>query len=106
MSSVTITTHVLDVASGTPAEGVEVELTGPGGLVAAWRTGGDGRAGPGVAEEGSAWHELSFGVGDYFARAGRECFYDVVNVRFRPGEGHCHVPLLVSAWSYSTYKGA
>ena len=99
-----LSTHVLDTARGVPAAGVAIELRRGGELLAAVTTGADGRAR--LAEELEAGeHELTFAVGDYF---GERAFLDRVPVRFTvadPG-AHYHVPLLVSPWSYSTYRGS
>ena len=116
-----LTTHVLDVARGRPAEGVPIELVrldgGDGdGVVATAMTNADGRTdapllGPGALEVGV--YELRFAVGPYFAAAGGEgtddpAFLDVVPVRFGVADAgaHFHVPLLVTPWSYSTYRGS
>jgi 5-hydroxyisourate hydrolase len=98
-----LSTHVLDTARGRPAAGVTIELRGDGGPVATVTTDDDGRATFGHLDAGE--YELVFAVGDYF---GERQFLDRVPVRFRvadPGE-HYHVPLLVSPWSYSTYRGS
>jgi 5-hydroxyisourate hydrolase len=101
---VSLTTHVLDTASGRPAAGVAVELRRGGETMVAVTTDADGRAR--VLEETPAGrYELVFAVGDYFGEA---AFLDRVPVRFRiadPG-AHYHVPLLVSPWSYTTYRGS
>ncbi|MDX6702165.1 MAG: 5-hydroxyisourate hydrolase [Baekduia sp.] len=120
-----LTTHVLDVARGRPAEGVAIELVrldgGDGaGVVATAVTNADGRTdgpllGPGALEVGV--YELRFAVGPYFAAAGGAgadasgsdpAFLDVVPVRFGVADAgaHFHVPLLVTPWSYSTYRGS
>ena len=99
-----LTTHVLDTARGRPAAGVAIELRRGGELVVAMTTNEDGRARLADSLE-AAEYELTFAVGDYF---GERTFLDRVPVRFAvadPGE-HYHVPLLVSPWSYSTYRGS
>jgi len=110
-----ITTHVLDTASGGPAVGVALalEVLREGG----WEpmnkgvTGADGRSGDlvpsGIALE-AATYRIRFGSGAYFAASGVRCFYPEVEVMFEitePGEHH-HVPLLLSPFGYSTYRGA
>jgi 5-hydroxyisourate hydrolase len=99
-----LTTHVLDTAHGRPAAGVEIELRRGDDLLTSATTGGDGRAK--LLERLEAGeYELTFAVGDYF---GQRAFLDRVPVRFTvtdPG-AHYHVPLLVSPWSYSTYRGS
>jgi hydroxyisourate hydrolase len=109
-----LTTHVLDVAQGRPAGGVGIELWRDDVRIAATVTNGDGRTdSPLVAPDSleAGVYELRFAVGAYFA--GRETaadppFLDIVPVRFRisdAGADH-HVPLLVTPWSYSTYRGS
>ena len=112
-----LTTHVLDTASGIPAAGVEVRLYALDGgreLRASAVTNSDGRSEqPLLSEEAlvTGEYELEFGAGDYFRGRGAElddpAFLDTVVIRFavRAGE-HYHVPLLVSPWSYSTYRGS
>ena len=112
-----ITTHVLDTAAGRPAAGLKVvlsRLNGDRRVLAETFTNTDGRAdGPlldGVAF-GSGQYEIAFHVGDYFRRAGVALadppFLDVVPVRFGVTEdAHYHVPLLVSPYAYSTYRGS
>jgi 5-hydroxyisourate hydrolase len=105
-----ITTHVLDTARGRPAAGVEVKLEqGPDwAQVGAGRTGDDGR----LAELGSpsspGAYRLRFATGAYFEAAGTRAFFPEVTVEFsveRPEE-HFHVPLLLSPFGYSTYRGS
>jgi 5-hydroxyisourate hydrolase len=101
---VSLSTHVLDVSRGRPAAGVAIALRAGGEPVAALVTDGDGRAR--VAERLAAGeYELEFAVGDYFGTAE---FLDRVPVRFRIADpdAHYHVPLLVSPWAYSTYRGS
>jgi 5-hydroxyisourate hydrolase len=100
---VSLSTHVLDTANGTPAAGVPVELRSNGEVVSARVTDADGRAAFGDVGEGA--FELEFSVGDYF---GESPFLDVVPVRFKitDPDAHYHVPLLVSPWAYSTYRGS
>jgi hydroxyisourate hydrolase len=102
-----LTTHVLDTARGRPAAGVRIELfrLDPRTSLKTVVTNADGRTDePLLTELEAAAYELTFAVGEYFG----EGFLDVVPVRFRiedPG-AHYHVPLLVSPWSYSTYRGS
>ena len=104
MSSVT--THVLDAALGRPAAGMRVRLEhADGTAVADARTDDDGRVRDLGAPEPGA-HRLVFATGDWFAAAGRETFWPEVTVTFTLGEGHHHVPLLLSPYSYSTYRGS
>ena len=112
-----LTTHILDTASGIPAAGVDVRLYSLNGgreLKAAAVTNDDGRSKhPLLADEllVTGEYELEFDIGDYFRGRGAElddpAFLDVVIIRFAVrGEQNYHVPLLVSPWSYSTYRGS
>jgi len=109
----TISTHVLDTAVGKPAAGIRVTLekesgTGP---IGSGVTDDDGRLrnllSPDTRlEEGT--YRLRFEVAAYFARGGRAAFYPEVVVAFRVGSGnaHYHIPLLLSPFGYSTYRGS
>lgn len=114
-----LTTHVLDTAQGVPARGVSVTLRrvpGPDRLpVAQGITNGDGRLdAPLLAGEAfvDGTYELDFTIGDYFAAqpvaAADPPFLDVVTIRFTVADSgsHYHIPLLVSPWAYSTYRGS
>jgi 5-hydroxyisourate hydrolase len=103
-----LTTHVLDVARGRPAAGVAVELWRDERRVTAATTNADGRCDAPLVAAGqlrAGEYELRFAVGAYF---GDTAFLDVVPVRFRvsDADGKYHVPLLVTPWSYSTYRGS
>jgi 5-hydroxyisourate hydrolase len=100
---VSLSTHVLDTANGKPAAGVPVELHKGGELVTTKVTNADGRAVFGAVGEGV--FELEFDVGAYF---GEQPFLDRIPIRFRIADAsaHYHVPLLVSPWAYSTYRGS
>ncbi|KAE8762596.1 hydroxyisourate hydrolase [Georgenia thermotolerans] len=108
-----ITTHVLDAVAGVPAAGVGLTLSRHAGdglaEVATGRTDADGRnreLGPAVLEPGT--YRLVFATGEYFAAAGRPTFYPEVTIDFRveEGQGHYHVPILLSPFAYSTYRGS
>jgi 5-hydroxyisourate hydrolase len=98
-----LSTHVLDTTRGVPAAGVAIELRRGDALISA-TTDEDGRARL-LEETPAGEYELTFAVGDYF---GERAFLDRVPVRFTIAdpEAHYHVPLLVSPWSYSTYRGS
>ena len=99
-----LSTHVLDTVRGRPAAGVTIELRDAAGAVlTTLTTDADGRAAFGDVEAGE--YELLFAVGDHF---GEREFLDRVPVRFRIADAASkyHVPLLVSPWSYSTYRGS
>ena len=102
-----LTTHVLDTARGRPAAGVAIELLNAGREVLTTAvTNADGRTDePLLTELEAGPYELVFAVGDYFGEA---TFLDRVPVRFNVADPHAHyhVPLLVSPWSYSTYRGS
>jgi hydroxyisourate hydrolase len=111
-----LTTHVLDTAHGRPAAGVTIKLFSLADgrhLVATAVTNADGRTDAPLLEA-ATWrpgrYELEFHVGAYFAGRGVERgdppFLEEVVVRVTLGDGHYHVPLLVSPWSYSTYRGS
>jgi 5-hydroxyisourate hydrolase len=115
-----LSTHVLDVVRGGPAEGVLIELfsLGPNGSrvpVTRALTNADGRTDApliGAAAARVGTFELVFHVGDYFRRAGASTadppFLDEIPIRFTMADpkAHYHVPLLASPWSYSTYRGS
>jgi 5-hydroxyisourate hydrolase len=102
-----LTTHVLDTARGRPASGVQIELfrLDPRRPLKAVATNADGRTDePLLTALEPGRYELLFFVGGYFG----EGLYDEVPIRFRIEDAgaHYHVPLLVSPWSYSTYRGS
>ena len=112
-----LSTHVLNTAEGIPAEGMVVELwrIDPAPvLVVSRRTNADGRTdGPmmSAAEFQPGRYELRFAVAEYFRARGQGAdlaFLDVVAlaVGLKADQGHYHVPLLCSPWSYSTYRGS
>jgi 5-hydroxyisourate hydrolase len=111
-----LTTHVLDTAQGVPGRGILIELyeiLDRPRLVKTVTTNDDGRTAEPLLE-GEDFHpgqwELRFHVGGYFAGDGDVSaprFLDVVPLRFGiADDAHYHVPLLVSPWSYSTYRGS
>jgi 5-hydroxyisourate hydrolase len=100
---VSLSTHVLDTTRGRPAAGVPVELRRDGELLVSTDTDADGRAQFG--DVGTGTFELEFAVGAYFGQAP---FLDRIPIRFTVADpaAHYHVPLLVSPWAYSTYRGS
>ncbi len=109
-----LTTHVLDTARGVPAAGMRVELwrmDGPSPVVVREAvTNADGRTDAPLMDAAAflpGTYELRFHLGDYFGQAAPR-FLDVVALRvgLAAGQGHYHVPLLCSPWSYSTYRGS
>ncbi len=105
-----LSAHVLDAAVGAPAVGVAVQLASAAGeLIASAATNGDGRVadlGPDQLEPGR--YQVTFETGDYFAGRGVDCFYPSVTVLFTVAadQPHYHVPLLLSPYSYTTYRGS
>ncbi len=108
----TLSTHVLDVARGTPAGALDVALYRcTGGVreeIARSRTNADGRiASPLGGDLAPADYELVFDAGEYFARTKTRSWYTKIPVCFTvSGEGNYHVPLLLSPFAYSTYRGS
>lgn len=106
----TLSTHVLDTARGCPAAGMKIELWSRqhSTLLKTVTTNGDGRTDTpllSASEMKVGNYELVFHVGDYF---GDRSFLDRVPVRFTisDAEAKYHVPLLVTPWAYSTYRGS
>jgi 5-hydroxyisourate hydrolase len=106
-----ISTHVLDTMRGTPAAGLVVALhrrepDGDWKEVAQATTDADGRVRQVNEEElDAAEYRLEFDTRPYFERSGMSVFYPAVVVVFSFEGGHLHVPLLLSAFGYTTYKG-
>ena len=117
----TLSTHVLDAATGRPAAGVQVRLdraASDGGADARWvpagggQTNADGRlrlAGHGGgADFEPGVYRITFGTGAYFTARGTASFYPEVTITFEmtARDEHYHVPLLLSPFAYSTYRGS
>jgi len=109
-----LTTHVLDTGLGKPADGLRIELYRDGDRLRDVRTNSDGRV-DGPLLEGADFqvgsYELMFHAGDYLAASGQPLpepkFLDVIPLRFGIAQdSHYHVPLLLSAFGYSTYRGS
>ena len=104
-----VSTHVLDATAGVPAAGVDVVLASWD--AGSWRvaepgvTGADGRHRFTGELAGGQWR-LTFATGPYFERRGIESFYPEVTITFLVADGHYHVPLLLSPFAYSTYRGS
>jgi len=101
----TLSTHILDIARGRPAAGVEITLeTGEGAVLATGSTNDDGRVGALGGDLDPGGYVLRFATGAYL---GPDAFYPEVVVGFRVGtDEHYHVPLLLSPYGYSTYRGS
>ena len=110
-----ITTHVLDTSTGRPGRQIAVTLEqiGADGPISlgAGQTDDDGRC-RGLVGEGTLFvtgtYRITFEVGQYFERLGVECFFPQVSIVFevKDADQHYHVPLLVSPFGYSTYRGS
>lgn len=108
-----LTTHVLDTSTGNPAEGLRLELfdgAPPGSRLAERECNSDGRVArllpadtiqPGV-------YTLRFHTAEYFAKRGAKCFYPHCDIVFEIEDpaSHYHVPLILSPFGYSTYRGS
>lgn len=114
-----LTTHVLDTAHGKPGRDVAVQLykivDNLRVMVSEKRTNADGRCDAPLLEDSTfqtGVYELDFHVGAYFRTLGlapiQPAFLDVVTLRFGVADAtqHYHVPLVVTPWSYSTYRGS
>jgi len=113
-----LTTHVLDTAHGCPAEGITIALYRVSGSgrekIAETVTNADGRTDAPILPQAAfetGQYELVFRAGDYLRRSGQAgadpLFLDEVPIRFGMAEeAHYHVPLLLSPYGYSTYRGS
>ena len=115
-----LTTHVLDTASGLPAAGLVIDLywySGDGReMLKTVTTNSDGRVDGGPILSGDSFlageYELVFHAGDYLRRLGvalpEPAFLDLIPIRFGIADtaAHYHVPLLLSPYGYSTYRGS
>ena len=113
-----LTTHILDTAHGGPANDVAVRLFSIGSeriLIKSDTTNSDGRLDSPLLDEtsmASGTYEIEFDIGEYFRKLevamDDPAFVDEVVLRFGIAntDQHYHVPLLVSPWSYSTYRGS
>jgi 5-hydroxyisourate hydrolase len=110
-----ITTHILDLSRGRPAEGVAVSLevlrNGEGQVLGRGETDADGRLKDLLPDDfklTAGVYRLTFRILDYFASMGVETFYPEVTIIFVVADAaaHYHVPLLVSPYGYSTYRGS
>jgi 5-hydroxyisourate hydrolase len=110
-----LTTHVLDTARGAPAAGLKIDLYINNSILKSVVTNSDGRTGEPLlegAEFGDGIYELCFHAGDYLKAQGlilaEPLFLDIIPIRFGIADPaqHYHVPLLLSPFGYSTYRGS
>ena len=108
-----ITTHVLDAVTGSPAAGVgvrlEQQMPGSWSELASGHTDGDGRiADLGPHSVSTGRYRITFDTGSYFAARDQATFYPQVTILFELDDesAHYHVPLLLSPFAYSTYRGS
>ena len=109
-----LSTHVLDTVRGKAAAAVPIELFREGSLVGQSVTNHDGRTDTPLLPEGPlriGRYELRFHVANYYADLPNPSdppWYDVIPIRFgiSEPEGRCHIPLLLGAWTYTTYRGS
>jgi 5-hydroxyisourate hydrolase len=108
---VSLSTHVLDAMTGAPAAGLAVRFESQ--VDGSWQPAGeastdaDGRVRE-LGNPGAGLHRVTFDTGDYFARTGVRGFYPEVTITFEVVDpaAHYHVPLLLSPFAYSTYRGS
>jgi len=108
----TLSTHILHLDEGAPAEGVDIELrstdsTGQAGeLLARNKTDPDGRTAA-WPELTAGTYELTFAIGHWFKARDQTCFYPRVRIEFIVAETrHYHVPLLLNRFGFSSYRGS
>jgi 5-hydroxyisourate hydrolase len=110
-----ITTHILDISEGQPAQNVPIRLSvweeGIWREIGAGLTNGDGRVAdlcPAGATMPAGTYQMHFDTGSYFVAAGKEVFYPWADVIFNIGADgqHYHIPLLLSPFGHSTYRGS
>ena len=105
-----LSTHVLDTSLGRPAAGLAVTLRQEGRVLTTVTTDDDGRTPallpPGPLRQGQ--HTLSFDAGAYFAARDQPTLYDSIPIQFEitEPEGRYHIPLLLTPFGYSTYRGS
>lgn len=116
LREISISTHVLDIARGMPAKDVPLclelqEQAGQWRRIASAQTDGDGRCAqlvPDGEKPPAGIYRLTFDTESYFTAQGMLGLYPLVQVTFqiRDGQAHCHVPLLLSPYGYTTYRGS
>lgn len=103
-----LSTHVLDATLGRPAAGVPVRLSRDGATLAEDVTDEDGRVRELGAVTAAGAYRVTFDTGAYFAAVGQHGFYPEVTIAFTVTDpaAHHHIPLLLSPYAYSTYRGS
>ena len=104
-----ITTHVLDTTLGRPAQGVPVTLEDAGGVLAAGTTDAGGRVGDlGPERLAPGTYRLRFDTASYFSTTEQDAFFPEVSITFNltDPQQHYHVPVLLSPFTFSTYRGS
>lgn len=105
-----VTAHVLDASRGVPAQGISLNLAGPEGtVIARGVTDRQGRVSAlGPSELTPGIYRLTFATGAYFAAQQTECFHPEVVVTFEitAPDQHYHIPLLLSPFAFTTYRGS
>ena len=107
----TISTHVLDTSRGQPAAGIKITLTRGDEVLGSGVTDNDGRVKTLLADGrklGIGMHKLVFEVGEYLSARNEAAFYERIAIEFvvSSESDHYHVPLLLSPFGYSTYRGS
>ena len=103
-----LSTHVLDTSAGRPAAGLRITVeSADGSVLAEGVTDEDGRIAPLAGDLAAEDHVLRFDTGAWFASQGVTAFFPAVVITFTVGDDdHYHVPLLLSPFGYSTYRGS
>lgn len=106
----TLSTHILDISTGRPAQGVRVTLERDGEAVADGVTDENGRiAALGEGALAVGHYRLTAGIGDWFAASGRETLYLSAQIDFAiraEADDHYHLPFLIAPGGWSTYRGS
>lgn len=109
-----LSTHILDISKGSPAKDISIKLEKYDGQTKAWsfvdekKTDLNGRIGDFLSSEKSnlGMYKLTFYTSEYFKKDGKESFYPFIEVVFQiKDDSHYHVPITLSAFGYSTYRG-
>lgn len=110
-----LSTHILDISKGLPAAGVSIKLEKMNAMTKAWEyvdqktTDENGRIGEFLnsKNENAGVYKLTFLTKEYFIKNMQESFYPYIDVIFEiKGKNHFHVPITLSAYGYSTYRGS